>query len=111
MPLKEVSAYLLSNLAGNEHPTVEDVEKILKSVSAHFDHASVEKLVAELKGKNIHQVVAAGRTKLFSTAFVAAAPSASPAGGKAAASPKKGAAKKEEPKEEEEEGAAFSLFD
>jgi large subunit ribosomal protein LP2 len=110
MPLKEVSAYLLSNIAGNEHPTVADVEKILKSVGAHFDHASVEKLVAELKGKSLHEVIAAGRTKLFS-AVVCAAPAASPAAGASKASPKKGAAaKKEEPKEEEEE-AAFSLFD
>ena len=108
MSLKNVGAYLLANLAGHEHPTVEEIEKILKSVGCHVDHASVETLVAELKGKNIHQVIASGKTKLFSGAFAAAAP----AGKAASASPKKGAApKKEEPKEEEEEAGAFSLFD
>ena len=110
MSLKNVGAYLLANLAGHENPTVEEIEKILKSVGCHIDHASIETLVAELKGKNVHQVIASGKTKLFSGAFAAAAAPA----GKAAASgsPKKGAApKKEEPKEEEEEAGAFSLFD
>jgi len=107
MPLKEVGAYLLANIAGHEHPTVADVEKILNSVGASVNHESIEKLISELKGKNVHEVIASGRTKLFSTAFAAA-----PAAGKAA-SPKKGSApaKKEEVKEEEEEGEAFSLFD
>jgi len=110
MSLSNVSAYLLANLAGDEHPTAEKIESILKSVGGKADHASIEKLVAELKGKNIHEVISHGRTKLFSTAFVAAAPAAGKAA--AGASPKKGAAPaKEEPKEEEEEAGAFSLFD
>ena len=108
MSLKNVSAYLLANLAGHEHPSVSEIEKILKAAGGSADHASVELLVSQLKDKNIHELITAGKTKLFSTAFVAAAPAAAKT---AAASPKKAAAKKEEPKEEEEEAGAFSLFD
>ena len=104
MSLKNVGAYLLANLAGNEEPTVAQVETILKSVGCAVDTESIEKLVAELKGKNVHQVIASGRSKLFSGAFAAPAGSASPK----ASAPVAAVAEVEE---EVEEAGAFSLFD
>jgi ribosomal protein L12E/L44/L45/RPP1/RPP2 len=108
MSLKYVSAYLLANVAGVEKPTVEQITKIVEAAGGKADKEAIETLVSQLGEKNITETIVSGKTKLFSTAFVAAAPSA---GGKSA-SPAKGpaAAKAPEP-EEEEEGAAFDLFD
>jgi large subunit ribosomal protein LP2 len=108
MSIKYVSSYLLANVAGHESPSVSDIEKILKAAGGSADKEVIEKLVSQLKGKNITEAIVSGKAKLFSAVFAAAAPVAA-----ASASPKKAAAaaKKEEPKEEEEEAGAFSLFD
>jgi large subunit ribosomal protein LP2 len=67
------------------------------------DAADVERLLKELEGKDINELIAAGREKLQSVpsggAAVAAAPAAGGAAGGAAA-PKE--EKKEEPSEEDE---------
>ena len=109
MSLSHVSAYLLANVAGTEHPTTAQVMAILVAAGVAADKAEVEKLVSQLNGKNIAEAISSGRSKLFS--FTAAASVAVAAG-----SPKKGAAAPvaavEAPKEEEEdEGAGFDLFD
>lgn len=109
MSLKNVSAYLLANLAGTESPSVEQVVKIVEAAGGKANKDEIQSLISQLQGKNIVETISSGKTKLFSTAFVAA-PSAS---GAKSASPKKGAAapKAPEPVEEEEEAGAFSLFD
>mmetsp|Transcript_70472 Transcript_70472/g.159975 ORF Transcript_70472/g.159975 Transcript_70472/m.159975 type:complete len:103 (-) Transcript_70472:8-316(-) len=64
MGLKYVSAYLMSALAGNESPSASDIQKILESVESDYDEAIASKLVSELEGKAIHEVIAAGKEKL-----------------------------------------------
>lgn len=76
------------------------------------DAAAVSKLLGELEGKDVMEVIAAGREKLASVP-AGGAVAASGGGGGAAAAAGGAAAAKEEEKVEEEEDAdmGFSLFD
>ncbi|GIL58449.1 hypothetical protein Vafri_13592 [Volvox africanus] len=110
--MRVVSAYLLAVLGGKASPTADDINKILSSVGVEADAEKVNKLISELEGKDLQQVLAAGRSKLASvpSGGAVAASSAPAAGGAApaaAAAPKK--EEKKEPSEEEDMG--FSLFD
>ena len=76
------------------------------------DAANVEKLLGELAGKDVGELIEAGRKKLQSVPSGAAVAAAPAAGGAAAAAGGGAAApaKKEEPSEEDED-MGFSLFD
>lgn len=109
--MKHVAAYMLAVLGGNASPSAADVKKILAAVDAKVDDAALEKVVSELSGKNLEEVIAAGQKKMASVS-VAAAPAAggaAPAAGAAAAAAP--AAKAKEPEPEPEEDMGFSLFD
>jgi len=116
--MRYVAAYLLAVLGGNDSPSEADVKKILSSVGIDADAESLKKVVSQLKGKNLDELMAEGRKKLASmpaagAAPVAAAAAAGPAAGapagKAAEAPK---AKEKEPEEEpEDEDMGFGLFD
>ncbi|XP_050083919.1 60S acidic ribosomal protein P2 [Anopheles aquasalis] len=112
--MRYVAAYLLAVLGGNESPSNADIEKILSSVGIEADSARVTKIVNELKGKSIEELIASGREKLSSMPAGGGAPSGAPAaaGGGAAAAP--AAEKKEEKKEEsesEDDDMGFGLFE
>lgn len=108
--MRVIAAYLLAELGGNNSPSVADIEKILGSVGVTLDDdakARAEKLIADLKGKKVADVIAQGKDKLASAPAAgfggAAAPAAAAAGG---AAPAAAAAKEEEaaaPAEESEE--------
>merc|ERR1719199_2279697 len=51
----------MAYVAGKESPTAADVKKILTSIDAEVDDAAVDSLVSALKGKDIAEVIAAGR--------------------------------------------------
>ncbi|XP_019407139.1 PREDICTED: 60S acidic ribosomal protein P2 [Crocodylus porosus] len=115
--MRYVAAYLLAILGGNESPTSKDLKKILDSVGIETDDERVNKVISELNGKNIEDVIAQGNGKLASmpaggaVAVAAGAGSAAPAGGAASAAAEE---KKEETKEESEESdddMGFGLFD
>lgn len=59
--MRYVAAYLLSSLGGKESPTAADIDKILSSVGIESDSERVSKVISELKGKNIEEVIAAGK--------------------------------------------------
>ncbi|XP_048401668.1 large ribosomal subunit protein P2-like [Stegostoma tigrinum] len=111
--MRYVAAYLLAVLGGNASPSSKDIKKILDSVGIEADDERLNKVISELKGKNVDDVIAAGNAKLASV----------PAGGVATAAATVGAApaaaavaeeKKEEKKEESEESdddMGFGLFD
>ncbi|KAF6266215.1 60s acidic ribosomal protein-domain-containing protein [Scenedesmus sp. NREL 46B-D3] len=109
--MRVVSAVLLAVLGGKANPTADDVKAILGSVGVEADAADVERLLKELEGKDISELIAAGREKLQSVpsggGAVAAAPAAGGAAGGAAPAKEE---KKEEPSEEDED-MGFSLFD
>ncbi|KYO41518.1 60S acidic ribosomal protein P2 isoform B [Alligator mississippiensis] len=89
--MRYVAAYLLAILGGNESPTSKDLKKILDSVGIETDDERVNKVISELNGKNIEDVIAQGNSKLASmpaggaVAVAAGAGSAAPAGGAAPA--------------------------
>ncbi|XP_010220623.1 PREDICTED: 60S acidic ribosomal protein P2 [Tinamus guttatus] len=115
--MRYVAAYLLAVLGGNESPLSKDLKKILDSVGIETDDERVNKVISELNGKNIEDVIAQGNAKLASM----------PAGGAVAVAAGGGSAapvappllqvteeKKEEKKEESEESdddMGFGLFD
>nr|AEF59082.1 60S acidic ribosomal-like protein P2 [Phragmatopoma lapidosa] len=110
--MRYVAAYMLAVLGGNTNPSDADIKKILSSVGIEADDANIKKVISELSGKNIEDVLAEGKEKLASMpAGGGAAPAAAAAGGGDAAPAE---AKKEEKKEESEESdddMGFGLFD
>eukprot|EP00928_Gymnodinium_smaydae_P024310 TRINITY_DN196_c5_g1_i1.p3 TRINITY_DN196_c5_g1~~TRINITY_DN196_c5_g1_i1.p3 ORF type:complete len:115 (+),score=61.15 TRINITY_DN196_c5_g1_i1:105-449(+) len=113
MSMKYCSAYLMAVLAGNEAPSASDIKKILGAVDAECDDEVASKLVSELEGKTVHEVIAAGKEKL--KGFGGGGGGGAAAGGAAGGAAAGGApAAKEEKKvveeEEEEEDMDFDLF-
>mmetsp|Transcript_16065 Transcript_16065/g.30874 ORF Transcript_16065/g.30874 Transcript_16065/m.30874 type:complete len:110 (-) Transcript_16065:153-482(-) len=109
--MKVVCAYLLAVLGGNESPSAADIKTILGSVGVEADAANVDKLLGELAGKDLAELIKEGTEKLASVPSGGggggAAPAAGGGGGGGAA-----AAKAPEPEpEEEEEDMGFDLFD
>lgn len=101
--MKHIAAYALLVLGGKADPSAADVEKVLKEAGAKGDSDQITALVAALKGKAFHELVATG-TKAMSSMGGA---SAAPAGGKAAPT---AAAKVEEEVVEEADVDMGDLF-
>ena len=111
--MKLIAAYLLLSLGKESKPTAEDVTKLLSTVGIEADNERLEKLISELDGKDVSELISEGKEKLASVpsgGAVAAAPAAG-AGGDAAAAPAEEEKKKEEEKEESDEDMGFGLFD
>ncbi|XP_019428208.1 PREDICTED: 60S acidic ribosomal protein P2-like [Lupinus angustifolius] len=114
--MKVIAAYLLAVLGGNKTPSQKDIKNILASVGAEADEDKIELLLAEVKGKDIEDIIASGREKLASvpSGGGAVAVAAAPGGGASAAAPAAAESKKEEKvveKEESDDDMGFSLFD
>ncbi len=106
--MKVVAAYLLAVIAGNQKPEAKDVSNILSSVGAEVDDEEVNKVIEQLAGKDIDDLIKQGKEKL------AAVPGGSaPAAGGAAPAAAAGGAKKEEEKPaekpKEESGGVSSI--
>ncbi|XP_053205840.1 uncharacterized protein LOC128390187 [Panonychus citri] len=97
------------------NPSIDDISGILSSVGIEVDKERATKVIAELKGKNVAELIAAGSTKLASVPSGggggggAAAPSGDAAKGDSPA--KESKKKKEEEEEEEDDDMGFGLFD
>merc|ERR1712110_874402 len=100
--MKNVAAYLLAVMGGNQKPSEADITKILEAASANVDADSIKKVVAELNGKDVYAVMDEGAEKLT------AIPTGGARGGAAPAQEEK---KVEEEEEESEEEMGFGLFD
>ncbi|KAK5622456.1 60S acidic ribosomal protein P2 [Crenichthys baileyi] len=116
--MRYVAAYLLAVLGGNTKPSTKDIKDILSSVGIEADDERLNKVVSELNGKDINEVMNSGLSKLASVPAggAVAAPAAAAGGGTAGAGVAPAAAeeKKEEKKEESEESdedMGFGLFD
>ena len=81
--MKHIAAFALLVLGGNEKPTTADVEKLLKASGVSADTEKIEKMIAAFDGKNFHEMVAGGITKMSSMGGGGGAPAA--AGGAKAA--------------------------
>ncbi|RAM39445.1 hypothetical protein DOZ52_29225, partial [Enterobacter hormaechei] len=106
LKMRYVAAYLLAVLGGNANPSAKDIKNILGSVGIEADDERLNKVISELNGKDINEVMNAGLSKLASVpAGGAVAVSAAVAGGGGAAPAGEAPAaeeKKEEKKEESE---------
>ncbi|KAJ7976087.1 60S acidic ribosomal protein family [Quillaja saponaria] len=116
--MKVIAAYLLAVLGGNTSPSAGHVKDILNSVGAEADDDRIELLLSEVKGRDITELIAAGREKLASVpSGGGAAVAVAAAGGtvvSGSAAPAAAESKKEEKVEEKEESdddMGFSLFD
>ncbi|XP_069136379.1 large ribosomal subunit protein P2-like [Argopecten irradians] len=112
--MRYVAAYLLASLGGNASPSAADLEKIIGSVGIEAEADKIKKIISELKGKNIEELIAAGTAKLASVPSGGGG-GAPAAGGAAPAADEKKEEKKEEKKKEESEESdddmGFGLFD
>ncbi|KAM0330044.1 hypothetical protein ACHAQA_004215 [Verticillium albo-atrum] len=110
--MKHLAAYLLLGLGGNTSPSAADVKAVLESVGVEADQERLDKLISELKGKDINELIAEGSGKLASVPSGGAGGAAPAAGGAAAAGGDAPAEEaKEEEKEESDDDMGFGLFD
>ncbi|KAJ8911254.1 hypothetical protein NQ315_015255 [Exocentrus adspersus] len=112
--MRYVAAYLLAVLGGKNSPAAADLEKILSSVGVEADGDRVKKVISELNGKSVDEVIAQGREKLSSMPAGGGAVPVAAAAVAAPAAEEKKEAKKEEKKEEsesEDDDMGFALFD
>ncbi|KAJ7344330.1 hypothetical protein JRQ81_000280 [Phrynocephalus forsythii] len=114
--MRYVAAYLLAVLGGNESPSSKDLKKILDSVGIETDDERVNKVISELNGKNIEDVIAQGNGKLASmpvggAVAVSAGSAAAPAAGAAPAAAEEKKEEKKEESEESDDDMGFGLFD
>merc|ERR1712083_194670 len=112
--MRYVAAYLLASLGGNENPSADDIKTILSSVGIDADDEKLGKVISELSGKSIDDVIAAGNAKLASVPSgggAAAGGDAAAAGGDAAEEAKEEEKKEESEEEESDDDMGFGLFD
>ncbi|KAF9633514.1 putative 40s ribosomal protein s15 protein [Lasiodiplodia theobromae] len=55
--MKHLAAYLLLGLGGNTSPSAADVKAVLESVGVEADSDRLDKLIAELEGKDIQECI------------------------------------------------------
>uniref|UniRef100_A0A3B3Z641 Large ribosomal subunit protein P2 n=1 Tax=Periophthalmus magnuspinnatus TaxID=409849 RepID=A0A3B3Z641_9GOBI len=112
--MRYVAAYLLAALGGNTSPSAKDIKAILGSVGIEADDERLNKVISELNGKDINEVMNS-LSKLASVPAGGAVVAPAAAAGAAGAGPAPAAEeKKEEKKEESEESdedMGFGLFD
>ncbi|KAI9167525.1 60S acidic ribosomal protein P2 [Paramyrothecium foliicola] len=111
--MKHLAAYLLLGLGGNESPSAKDIKSVLSAVGIEADDERLDKLLSELEGKDINELIASGSEKLASVPSGGAGGAAPAAGGAAAGGAAEDAKKeeKEEEKEESDDDMGFGLFD
>ncbi|KAI5067037.1 hypothetical protein GOP47_0018199 [Adiantum capillus-veneris] len=116
--MKVVAAYLLALLGGNCSPSAADIKNILGSVGSEADDDRIDLLLSELKGKDIVELIAAGKEKLASVPAGGGGGVVVSAGGGGGAGPaaaveekKEEKEEKKEPEEESDDDMGFSLFD
>jgi len=58
--MRYVAAYLLAALSGNADPSTADIEKILSSVGIECNPGQLQKVMNELKGKDLEALISEG---------------------------------------------------
>lgn len=62
--MKEMAGYLMLVLGGNASPTADDVSKALSSVGVEADSDNLNKLISELDGKDLGEILESGEALL-----------------------------------------------
>lgn len=97
--MKHLAAYLLLKLGGNDSPTADDVTKALSTVGVEVDADRLSKMMSDLEGKDLSEVMAEGNELLAKFGGGGGGGGGGGAGGGGGGA----AEEKEEEKEEEEE--------
>mmetsp|Transcript_20528 Transcript_20528/g.22890 ORF Transcript_20528/g.22890 Transcript_20528/m.22890 type:complete len:112 (+) Transcript_20528:17-352(+) len=105
--MKYIAAYALLVLGGKASPSADDVKKVLSSVGIEAEQERLDTLIRSLEGKQLHELIAAGSSKL-STIAVGGGSGAGAATGSAAAEVAE--VKEEEPQEEEADVDMGDIF-
>lgn len=63
--MRYVAAYLLAVLGGKAAPAAADLEKILSSVGIEADGEKLKKVIGELNGKSVEELIAQGMKLIF----------------------------------------------
>ena len=63
--MQYVAAYMLAVMGGNPDPTAEDITKILASVGVEAERENLDRVIKELKGKNLEEVEEKGKTYII----------------------------------------------
>jgi large subunit ribosomal protein LP2 len=108
--MKHVASYLLLVLGGNASPSADDVTKALSSVGVEADSESLNKLISELEGKDLDELLASGSELLAKFGGGGGGGGGGGAGGAAAAEEEKEEVKKEEEEEMDLGGGGMSMF-
>merc|ERR1712107_676227 len=105
--MRHVAAYFLAVMGGNSNPSEADIKSILSSVGIEADSKNLSVVISQLKGKNIFDVMAEGKTKL------AEMPAGGVGGGSGGAAPVEVKEEKKpvEESEESDSDMAMGLFD
>ena len=64
--MRYVAAYLLASLGGNASPDAAAIKAILASVGVEAADENVDKVIAELKGKDLAELITSGTELLAS---------------------------------------------
>jgi large subunit ribosomal protein LP2 len=64
--MKHLAAYILLTIGGNASPSADDIKNLLKVVDIEADDERLEKLISELEGKSLAELIAEGSSKLSS---------------------------------------------
>ena len=62
--MKHLTTYLLLRLGGNDSPSKDDITKALSAVGIQADGDDLDKMLAELDGKNLGELIASGNKML-----------------------------------------------
>lgn len=104
--MKYLAAYLLLVNSGKTAPSAADVTSVLESVGIEVESEKLDKLIAELDGKSVEELIAEGTEKMSSV------PTGAPAAAGASAGSEEAAEEAvEEEAEESDDDMGFGLFD
>lgn len=107
--VKYLAAYLLLVNSGKTAPTAGDVTSVLSSVGIEVESEKLDKLIAELEGKSVEELIAEGTEKMAAAPVGGAGAAA--AGAAAGASEAAAEEAAEEEAEESDDDMGFGLFD
>jgi ribosomal protein L12E/L44/L45/RPP1/RPP2 len=110
--MKHLAANLLLQLGGNANPSKEDITTALSTVGVEVDEARLDKLLADLEGKDVAELMASGKEMLAQFGGGGGGGGGATAGGGDAGA---GAAEEAKPEEKEEEeemdlGGGMDMF-
>ena len=67
--MRYIAAYLLLQIGGKAAPTAGDIKSVLGSVGIDADEERLSKLLSELNGKDVAELISEGSAKFASVCF------------------------------------------